>query len=195
MRPLCIIIAGPPASGKTTLGQRLAHDFKLPFLHRDGIKAVLFDALAPQQREPLARLGYASTLLLYTWAEALLAAGQGCIIEAGFEPSLASQELQQLQQRCPFEPFQIQCFGDGPILLERFRARMTSGTRHLAHPDEQYLEYHLDSLLRGRWAALDIGGRVFELNTTDFTTLDYQGLCAALTHALYTTKPDRVVQP
>lgn len=193
MRPFCIIIAGPPASGKTTLGQRLAHDFKLPFLHRDGIKAVLFDALAPQQYEPLARLGYASTLLLYSWAEAVLAAGQGCIIEAGFEPSLATQELQQLHQRCPFEPFQIQCFGDGPILLERFRARMTSSTRHLAHPDEQYLACYRESLLRGRWATLDIGGCVFEWNSTDLTNLDYEGLCAALTHVLYTTKPDGVV--
>lgn len=36
--PLLLIITGHPGSGKTTLAHRLAADFKLPLIYKDGIK-------------------------------------------------------------------------------------------------------------------------------------------------------------
>ena len=46
-----IIILGPPATGKTTLGRRLAADLRLPFLGRDDFKERLFDRLGCRDRE------------------------------------------------------------------------------------------------------------------------------------------------
>jgi adenylate kinase family enzyme len=37
--------AGPPCSGKTTIGRELLADLSLPMLSKDMIKEILFDAL------------------------------------------------------------------------------------------------------------------------------------------------------
>jgi 2-phosphoglycerate kinase len=49
-RPLLVIITGPPAAGKTTLGRQLAGALSLPFIHKDGIKEILFDVLGWRDR-------------------------------------------------------------------------------------------------------------------------------------------------
>ena len=71
-KPVLVIISGPPATGKTSLGRRLARQFDLPFFHKDGIKETLFDALEYPDEDPARKLGYASALLLYHIAEAIL---------------------------------------------------------------------------------------------------------------------------
>ena len=42
IRPLLIIISGPPGAGKTTLGNHISAELHLPFIHKDGIKETLF---------------------------------------------------------------------------------------------------------------------------------------------------------
>lgn len=41
--PLIILITGLPCTGKTTLGYKLAKRYSLPFVHKDGIKELLFE--------------------------------------------------------------------------------------------------------------------------------------------------------
>lgn len=180
--PVLVIVAGPPATGKTTLARRLADDVHLPVLHRDQLKTQIYDALDLHPRVPTARLTSASTQLLYTFAEAVLHVGQSMIIEAGFLPELATQELRALQQRVAFLSFQIQCYAEGHVLVERFTARM--GMRHAAHPDANYLRQRRAALLQGRWDSLDIGGHLFALDTSNFATVDYGELYHALKQVL-----------
>jgi predicted kinase len=184
--PVLVIVAGPPAAGKTTLARHLADHFHLPVVHRDQLKTQLYNALEPQQCFPTARLAAAAHSMMYTFAEAVLRAGQSVIIEAGFLPELATQELRALEQRVAFLPFQIQCYAEGHLLVERFTARI--GTRHPAHPDEDYLRQQHAALLRGRWESLDIGGHLFALDTSNFATLEYEELYQALRHVLMQTQ-------
>jgi predicted kinase len=184
LTPVLVIIAGPPASGKTTLGHRLASDFQLPFVHKDGLKALLFDILEPHQREPLYCLGLAGTHLLYYFAKALISAGHSGIVEACFDPTTATKEFEQLQQHHPFTPFQVQCYAQEHILLERFRARIDTGTRHASHPDQHITERFKDVLIQGRMEPLAIGGHLFALETTDFAKSDYAGLSQTLRQVL-----------
>ena len=46
-----VIITGPPASGKTSLGIKLVTELKLPFIFKDGIKELLFDSLGWKDRD------------------------------------------------------------------------------------------------------------------------------------------------
>jgi hypothetical protein len=62
-QPLVLIVSGPPASGKTTIGRPLARALALPFLSKDLFKEILFDSLASSDREWSRRIGLASMQL------------------------------------------------------------------------------------------------------------------------------------
>jgi uridine kinase len=44
-------VAGPPASGKTTLARAISEELRLPLIAKDAIKERLYDALGPGDRE------------------------------------------------------------------------------------------------------------------------------------------------
>src|ERR1051325_5707184 len=84
MPPLVLIITGPPASGKTTIGRPLASALGLPFLSKDVFKESLFNSLGSKDRDWSRQVGLASTRLLFRCAEALLEAGHSCALESNF---------------------------------------------------------------------------------------------------------------
>ena len=79
LHPRLIIISGPPATGKTTLGRLIAKKFRLPFLSKDDIKHILFDSLGWSDREWSKKLGGASFELTSYFMEILLQTGQSFI--------------------------------------------------------------------------------------------------------------------
>ena len=52
-----VVVAGPPGTGKTTLAAKIAEDFRLPLITKDGIKESLFDSLGTGDREWSRKLG------------------------------------------------------------------------------------------------------------------------------------------
>jgi hypothetical protein len=65
---------------------------------------------------------------------------------------------------------------DGEVHFQRFKKRAESGDRHPGHVETLNLEEFKPVLLRGRDEAMDIGGTVVEVDTTDFEKVDYEGL-------------------
>jgi len=184
-KPLLIIVSGPPCSGKTSLGLRLAQEFRLPFIYKDGIKERLFDHFGWQDREWSKKLGAATYNLLYYFVATQLAAGRSHIVESNFAAQAATGEFLALQQKYGFESFQIQCYTEGAVLLARAMARAVSGQRHAGHDDGAMSQGELRPiLLRGRLDKLEIGGHYYELDTTDFASIDYSALFAAIRAAV-----------
>ena len=182
--PLLLIVSGPPAAGKTTLGRRIATDLQIPFIGKDDIKETLFDRLGWSDRAASRELGRASFDLLYLFAEAQLAAGRSFAMESNFSPEYANAPLLRMKEKYGFKPVQVLCQANEEILLQRYRARVESGERHPGHVDHLNYENVRPILRNGRYPPLELGGAVIEVDTNDFDTLDYHALlericCAA----------------
>jgi predicted kinase len=178
--PLVVIVSGPPCTGKTTLARRLAADLRLPLMCKDTIKEVLFEVLGVSDRTWSKRLGGASMEVLYTFVEAQLASGQGCVAEGNFDVTFSTPVFRRLAREYPHLYIQVNCVADPAVLAERFCRRSLSGERHPGHQDHLPRDPRMDSPIPGRTSPLDIGGHVIELDTSDFARLDYKGLCSQI---------------
>lgn len=94
----CILIAGMPASGKTTAGRQLSRQLNIPMLSKDDFKEILFDRLGFQSRQEKVRLGQAAMDLLYAAALPILSCGQHVILENNFEDESLPGLLQLLEK-------------------------------------------------------------------------------------------------
>jgi predicted kinase len=164
-RPLALIITGPPASGKTTLGRRLADRVGLTLLSKDLFKEVLFDELGWSDREWSRRLGSASMALVFRAALVLLEANQSVALEANFYPEWDTKDLQRLAERSGCRFVQVVCTASAQTLVERYRKRSLTGERHPGHTESEALDETLARLVNGRWGALDLEGPVITVDT------------------------------
>ena len=171
--PVLIIISGAPASGKTTLGRRLAGDLRLPFIGKDDIKERLFDSLGWKDREWSRQMGLATYPLLYYFVETELRAGRPLIVESNFRPEYDTAKFLKLQQQYGFEPVQVFCHASDQILLERVRWRALSGERHPGHVDHILYEEMQGAPVQPDYAPLPIEGALITVDTTDFARVDY----------------------
>ena len=189
-RPFVVIITGPPGTGKSTLGKRLATELGLPFISKGGIKESLFDILGWQDREWSKKLGHASVELLFHFLESQLEAGKSLIVETAFIPRFHTTRFLELRDRYGFEPIQILCRADVEVSFERFRKRTESGERHPGHVDHLATYDQFKAVLReGKYEVLEIGGSLFEIDTTDFNRIDYEGLLEAIESTRCGMKP------
>lgn len=183
MQPLLIIISGPPASGKTSIGRRIARDLRLPYIGKDDIKERLFDTLGVGDLDWSRKLGAATYELLYWFIELQLHTGHSSIVESNFRAPISGPQFRVIQELYPFTAFQIICRTDPAVLRERFEARMRSGQRHPGHADDLVI---VDVMREGQgpYVPMTLGGPVVELDTTDWNAIEYDALIVHLQQTL-----------
>jgi predicted kinase len=172
-----IIVTGLPAAGKSTLAAWLGKQLAIPFIHKDAIKEILFDALGWSDREWSQRLGAASVELIYYFAQTMLMAGRSIIVENTFRPDLASAKLSALARQANAGTVQIICRASTEVVYQRFQQRAEAGLRHPGHVDRQVLNEPKVSL-DDRPLRLDMDGEVIEIDTTDFSQVQYESILA-----------------
>jgi predicted kinase len=167
-----ILITGLPCTGKTRIGRQIADYFGLPYLHKDGIKESLFDTLGWSDRAWSKKLGTASYHLLFYFTELLLAARLSLVLESNFSFERDGPKLHLLQKKYGFRAVEVQCVADGEELVHRFRQRWESGSRHPGHVDEETYDELRETLLAGCLPPLQLEGSYFEVDTTQFESVD-----------------------
>lgn len=186
-KTLMIIFNGPPASGKTLLSRRLAHDLNLPLLSKDDLKEALFDALPNVQPDWTQQLGAACFEALFRLLERQIQAGvPALIVETAFWNELATARFLDLKARYRVEFLQFYCTAKTDILYQRELDRRASGERHACHTGSTLLTLEeFQTLVEGpRYARLELDGKLMEMDTNDLARVDYMHLMRAAAFAV-----------
>lgn len=173
IKPTLLLVSGAPASGKTTLAKELSKRFSIPLITKDSIKEILFDNLGWSNREWSKKIGKASIAVLYYVMEAKLIASNSLIVESNFSPKLDSKKFAKLRDIYDFKLIEIHCNAPGSILFERFKKRAKSRTRHQGHRDVTNIEEFRHKLLYHKYPAMNVGDKTLEIDTTDFSKINY----------------------
>src|SRR3989344_3212405 len=104
-----VIIGGPPASGKSTIAEKLSEDFSIPLIRKDAIKELMFDNLGWSDREWSRKLGETSYRLMDQITELELKSGQQLILESDFKPEYDNEKFQHWKRDFAIKYFQIFC--------------------------------------------------------------------------------------
>jgi len=174
MRPIIIIITGRPAAGKSTLAKWLSHELQISVVSKDRIREELFERLGWKDREWAQLLGKASVDMMFYFAKAELEVGRSIIMDNTFNPVLSVPRFNDLKNQYSADNIQIICNADNETLFEQFKARYESGNRHPGHGDEEVLKKLQEFLTNDYSSPMDIGGSVIEVDTTDFSKVEYQ---------------------
>ena len=90
-----IVIAGMPASGKSTYAKKLSRAIKYPIVEKDNIKEELFDTLGFKCYAEKRQLDVAATAALLRVADDMLSCGQSLIMVNNFRDD-AKEALEKL---------------------------------------------------------------------------------------------------
>ncbi|MEK6754108.1 MAG: AAA family ATPase [Chloroflexota bacterium] len=175
-KPQLIITTGRPAAGKSTLAKWLSKELGIPFFSKDNVREVLFESLGSKDRKWAQTLGRTSIDIIFYLAEMQFEADCSVILDNSFDPSLSASRFQALKEKYGIETIQIVCDSDQETLFNRFRERAITGNRHQGHGDNDVLEDLRIYLGKEQSLVMDIGGTIIEVDTTDFSKVDYQAI-------------------
>lgn len=128
----CILVAGVPASGKTTIAKRLSDALNAPVFSKDAIKETLYDTVGFASRAQKVKLGEAAFAMMIQAADECLAHGLPVILENNFETATSPALRDMLARRgCPV--LTVMMTGDWEAVHARFVRRNASPERHRGH--------------------------------------------------------------
>ncbi len=188
----CILVAGIPAAGKSTMAEVISERLKLPVISKDAIKELLFDNVGFQSRAEKVNLGIASMRIMYYAAGQLMKAGQPFILENNFESS--EQGMKNLLEKYQYSALTITLTSNYKVIYQRFLERESSPDRHRGHvvndcypekkennlktPKAKTISY--ENFVRGiaqrGFDAFCVDGRQIKVDTTDFAKINMEEL-------------------
>jgi len=145
-----------------------------PLLCKDTYKELLFDTLGYSDRAWSKRVSSAAYALQFAQAEQFMTGGIDCLLEGNFRWEEHRERFANLLKR-PVALVQVYCRADVEVLLERFRLRARSGSRHPGHVDAESLQEIETELRSAPQNPLPLQGETIECDTS----VDWQAAIAA----------------
>ena len=127
-----IIIAGMPASGKTTIARKLSQVFGYPILEKDAIKEELFDVMGFNNYAEKRKHDVAATAVLLRCTESLLQGSTSFICVNNFRPEVQPR-LQSIIDNADCNCVTVFFSGNADIFYKRYVERDNNHLRHPGH--------------------------------------------------------------
>ena len=184
-----IVLAGMPASGKSTVAGKLSAAFSLPVLAKDELKESLFDTLGFSCYAEKRALDHAANAVLLRAARALLQNGQSVILDNNFD-EISARALDTLAAEFGARCVTVFFGGDTEAFYRRYVERDRLHLRHPGHvvqehyplrqgetPDHDMTREEFREKFEKRgMATVRIGGHRMEIDATDPATIDVAAL-------------------
>lgn len=192
-----ILVAGMPATGKSTLARKLGSALGLPILEKDEIKEALFDTIGYADLAAKRQLDVAAAAVLLRMARAVLESGSSVILVNNFDAEMAP-DVQKLIDECRCRAVTVFLGGDADVLYARYVERDKKHLRHQGHtfidrypPQEGDVtnlsmtrEYFTDRFERYGMADFCIEGARFDIDATHPEKIDVPALLSELKQIL-----------
>lgn len=145
-----IVLAGMPASGKSTVAAKLSAAFSLPVLAKDELKEALFDTVGFQCYAEKRRLDHAANAVLLRATRSMLAAKCSVILDNNFD-EISARALDALTEEFGARCVTVFLGGDTEAFFHRYVER---DRKHIRHPGHVVQEHY--PLLAGESADHDM---------------------------------------
>ena len=127
-----IVLAGMPASGKSTVAKKLKEAFHLPVLEKDALKEAIFDTMGFSNYPEKRKTDLAANAVLLRCARAMMENGQSMILDNNFDLASA-KELDEMVRVFQYHCITVFFGGDTEAFFQRYVERDRKGLRHLGH--------------------------------------------------------------
>lgn len=185
----CILIAGMPATGKSSFAYWLSQKRNLPYMSKDTIKEIMFDSIGFKSRSEKVALGIAARNILYYFAEEQMKVEHPFILENNFEYS-SREGILRLLEKYGCLPITVLFDGNIEVIYKRFITRDQSPERHRGHiVNTEYpekgekapyipvkLETFKSNMEKRGFHKFDVGGTTVKVDCTDFNQVDYEAI-------------------
>ncbi len=175
MNKILILIAGAPATGKTSLSEYLTRELKIVCLNKDHIKEVLVDMLGYKNRDENKRLSETTFFVIKYVAERAMIIGESIIIESNFRVN-EEEYLLNLISKYNYIPITVFLSADPRTLHKRYLDREHSGSRHHAHLSADLTDFKDFKEVIEPQINFDIGGKRIILDTNELNNINYQSI-------------------
>ena len=192
-----IIIAGMPATGKSTLAKKLSDALGLAILEKDEIKDEMFDTIGFKDRKEQRALDVAANAILLRCTENLLDKGNSLIIVNNFDSDMSGR-VQDMIDKAGCNCITVFLNGDPEVLYKRYVARDARHSRHMGHTFiDRYpplegddvnrsmtREYFRDRFENHGMADFKLKGKRIDLDATHPEQIDVEKLISDIKEAL-----------
>lgn len=182
-----VIIAGMPATGKTTIVNSLQSYFTYPVYEKDLIKEELFDTVGFECYAEKRALDHAANAALLYVIEAALKVGQSIYVVNNFDTE-SNNRLNSLIEK--YKPNCITIFlsGNEEVLYKRYVERDKNHARHLGHIVQEHYPLHEgdspdytmtpeefnEKFVKRGMSQFSVQGSRLDVDATDFSKVDIE---------------------